>query len=150
MCVKTETKSSRAVKKTPPCIFHSPLTTFLSVVSLISLSICSICLFAPLGEDQVPSVWSCEPSCGTPRTWLRSTTQSSSDPALRLRNVTGKLTRNLLNGRRSLRESSWPTAVSTWPCSCVMHMFDEAFPSLNPSIIHNCRFTLQLSCNLLF
>lgn len=26
---------------------------------------CSICFFAPLGEDQVPSVWSCEPSCGT-------------------------------------------------------------------------------------
>lgn len=25
----------------------------------------SICLSAPSGEDQVPSVWSCELSCGT-------------------------------------------------------------------------------------
>lgn len=34
-------------------------------LSLPPLSICSICLFAPLGEDQVPSVWPCELSCGT-------------------------------------------------------------------------------------
>lgn len=61
---------------------YFPLSSYylyqcVSIVNLISfsppLSICSICLFAPLGEDQVPSVWSCELSCGTLCMGLSST-----------------------------------------------------------------------------
>lgn len=65
--------------------FYVTRVLVLSICPPLPFSIHSICLFAPLREDQVPSVWSCEPSCGSLYVELPSGLHNHSELAFRLR-----------------------------------------------------------------
>lgn len=117
--------------------------TSVSFVSLICLSFplfssCSICFFAPLGEDQVPSVWSCEPSCGTLCPQHRTAQNQPFSKETSQGNTIWNFFQKLGDFIAIFQCFSWCY------CSFVLRAYNETLLSLNSAVMHSCRFTVYV------